>query len=329
MAQTYTPISFAIHSSKFDAHATATNKLRAFSAMIPGGGYSYFHEAEYNGQYAEAYYAVTHKKCGWDCLRHYEIIAAGCVPYFDNIDGCPDNTMHTLPKALVKQAMALPGVDRSTLSIDFSVFPKEEYFALRDAIVDHAKKHLTTRALASYVASTCGVTLSQESRVLFVNVQPTPDYQKVLLLTGFKEILGRRCVVMPYEEDYIYDEYSEIRKRSLYGRGFNYTKVVPSGSKSTEDDIRSARSDLRNFTPGAFDLIVFGSWHRRQPNPDEHDIVSYIQRFNTRTAVVCGEDIHACSLCQGEASGLGENAVVFIRELGNAIHGYNDPVESR
>lgn len=43
--------------------------------------YSYDTEAEYNKQYSESYFAVSSKKAGWDCLRHYEIIAAGCIPY--------------------------------------------------------------------------------------------------------------------------------------------------------------------------------------------------------------------------------------------------------
>jgi hypothetical protein len=29
------------------------------------------------------------KKGGWDCLRHYEIIGNGCMPYFENIEKCP------------------------------------------------------------------------------------------------------------------------------------------------------------------------------------------------------------------------------------------------
>ena len=34
-------------------------------------------------------------------MRHYEIMANGCIPYFPNIEQCPPNTMALLPKHLI------------------------------------------------------------------------------------------------------------------------------------------------------------------------------------------------------------------------------------
>ena len=31
----------------------------------------------------ESYFGSTKKKAGWDCMRHYEIVASGAVPFFD------------------------------------------------------------------------------------------------------------------------------------------------------------------------------------------------------------------------------------------------------
>jgi hypothetical protein len=39
-------------------------------------------ERDYHQALAESCFAVTTKRAGWDCLRHYEIAAHGCVPCF-------------------------------------------------------------------------------------------------------------------------------------------------------------------------------------------------------------------------------------------------------
>lgn len=42
-------------------------------------------ERDYHQALAESRFAVTTKRAGWDCLRHYEIAANGCVPCFRNL----------------------------------------------------------------------------------------------------------------------------------------------------------------------------------------------------------------------------------------------------
>jgi len=46
-------------------------------------------------------FAITKKKAGWDCARHYEIIFNHCLPIFENIESCPKNIMTLLPKNLL------------------------------------------------------------------------------------------------------------------------------------------------------------------------------------------------------------------------------------
>ena len=48
--------------------------------------------------YSNSIFAITNKKLGWDCLRHYEILMNGCIPLFLNIEDCPKLTLTTLPK---------------------------------------------------------------------------------------------------------------------------------------------------------------------------------------------------------------------------------------
>ena len=46
-------------------------------------------EHAYNHAYQTARFALTRKKSGWDCMRHYEILAAGAVPLFSDLDSAP------------------------------------------------------------------------------------------------------------------------------------------------------------------------------------------------------------------------------------------------
>ena len=83
------------------------NKKRIFSKLIPGRGstYIYKNEEDYNKNYQESYFGFTNKKGGFDCFRHYEILANNCIPFFIDIDNIHENTMTSFPKQIVKQAM--------------------------------------------------------------------------------------------------------------------------------------------------------------------------------------------------------------------------------
>ncbi len=65
--------------------------------------YIFNEETLYYEQYAKSLFAVTTKKAGWDCMRHYEIIASGCLPYFPDIDKKPMHTMQFYPIELQKK----------------------------------------------------------------------------------------------------------------------------------------------------------------------------------------------------------------------------------
>ena len=44
--------------------------------------YAFEDEEAYRRDLGESHFAVTMKKAGWDCMRHYEIAANGCIPCF-------------------------------------------------------------------------------------------------------------------------------------------------------------------------------------------------------------------------------------------------------
>ena len=100
------PLSYSIP-LKFVKNAKEIKKTRLFSPLIPGDTktYIYKNEISYNKNYRESYFSFTFKKGGYDCLRHYEILANNSIPYYIDIDEIPNKTMTTFPKSIVKNAM--------------------------------------------------------------------------------------------------------------------------------------------------------------------------------------------------------------------------------
>jgi len=135
------PLSFAIPKERIVAEIP--HKTRLLSPVIPGEPYSYDTEEPYYQQYRDSAYAKTWKKGGWDCLRHLEIMANGCVPLFRDIDDCPPATMTSYPKDLFAKANRLYPDQHG-----------EEYLDLLYDTVDHLRAHQTTESLAKYILET-------------------------------------------------------------------------------------------------------------------------------------------------------------------------------
>jgi hypothetical protein len=137
------PISFAIPTTKVNF---SKQKVKDFSFINPLNKqtYIYTNEKDYYQDYKEARLAVTLKKAGWDCMRHYEILANGCIPYFLYIDQCPELTMTHFPKELCRQI-------NSEISI---LSPTEIYNRYFDRFEKHLLENNTTLALANYFIKT-------------------------------------------------------------------------------------------------------------------------------------------------------------------------------
>jgi hypothetical protein len=135
----FIPIHFAIPECKI-----AKNKLdktQEYGSIIPGqGGYTFDIEQEYYNDYNKSYFGVTMKKAGWDCMRHYEILANNCIPYFIDLEDCPKQTLTNLPKELLIEAKNLA-----------DSFEEQKYFIILDELFEYTKQHLTTKQLAQYV----------------------------------------------------------------------------------------------------------------------------------------------------------------------------------
>lgn len=271
------PIGFAISETKM---VTAIPpKDRDFAFIIPGDlkTYIYTEESEYYKDYQRSYFAITRMKGGWDCMRHYEILANGCIPYFLDIDTCNPNTMHFLPKELIQQAMNLPGVSKG--SIDHKKFNKAKYEEILNKLIEHTHTYLTTRAMADYLLQT--MHYSGTGKVLFLCENTTEDYMKICVLTGLKELIQEKVIDFP-RLDHIYKDFTGNTK-TLYGKGFSYSKVA--------DDYPIDRTNMEERIKNKeFEIIIYGYVHHGRMF---HDTVLKHYEPN-QIAYLCGEDAHKC-----------------------------------
>lgn len=260
------PIQFCIPSCKIVTQIP--QKTRDFASLIPGNlsTYIYNNETDYYKGYQESYYAVTCKKAGWDCLRHYEILANGSIPYFLDIENAPRDAMFLLPRDLIIESMNIPGV--SYLHIDHEKFDKDKYYELLNKLLDYTRKYLTTEYMASYLLKE--IQYKEGQKIMFISCDTQPDYMRCLLLIGLKQLLGDKVIDCP-KIPHIYDTYEN--EKSLYGRGMSYTKIIP--------DLDINR--VVNFDE--IDHFIYGSVHRGLPF---HDILE----GKNNVYYICGEDIH-------------------------------------
>jgi len=272
------PISFSIPACKLVTEVPTKDKL--FGHVVPGdlSTYIFADEVNYYADYRRSVFGRTCKKAGWDCLRHYEILANGCIPWFTDLDKCPEMTLTHFPKTLVLKAMKeLERVDPGDPAVLTCI----------NELLKYTRTRLTTKAMASWVLETSG--FSDAKSILYLSSDPAPDYLRCTLLHGFKELLQSQC-----------HDYSEVphlytdcvtSTDQLYGKGFSYTRLL------SKVDSRDPERDLtltRDIQSRRYDVIVYGSVHRGMPfwelvnkHYEKHEILLF-----------CGEDIETpcCSL---------------------------------
>ena len=172
-------ISFAIPKEKIlkNINENPTNLL---APLVPGRLKTYIYEDEktYYEMYSKSIFAITNKKLGWDCLRHYEILMNGCIPLFFNIDDCPKLILKTLPKERLSEIYSsfqsvlqfyppLKIYKKKFLSVKkiFSYIPNmfknmsastflkdnPNILEIKNELLNFTQQNLTTEILAKYV----------------------------------------------------------------------------------------------------------------------------------------------------------------------------------
>lgn len=116
------PIGFAIPPSY--VRAVVPPKGQALATVIPGAQKTYKYmpraghtpaeltalEREYYADMERSLFGLTWKKAGWDCLRHLELLAAGTVPLFTDVDKAPRGAIAFLPKRVLSLMLRFPGI---------------------------------------------------------------------------------------------------------------------------------------------------------------------------------------------------------------------------
>eukprot|EP01033_Poteriospumella_lacustris_P020574 gene20574-15104_t len=110
------PISFGTLDAEFVNQVPT--KQKALGRVIPGNVSTYFSLDEESLYYADlraSLMTLTYKKGGWDCLRHYEILASGTLPLFLDIAQCPLHALRLHPRRLYALILQFPGLTMENL----------------------------------------------------------------------------------------------------------------------------------------------------------------------------------------------------------------------
>ncbi len=144
------PVSFALPAEQFCCDDAVSSKELDVAALVPGNRatYVYSTEADYYAAYRKSRFAFTWKKAGWDCFRHYEILAAGCLPLFTDFPYIPPRTMTTWPRHLQERA--------NWVGFNWLAGHRNErdYSAVLAEFLAYGRAKLTTTHLAQYVLDT-------------------------------------------------------------------------------------------------------------------------------------------------------------------------------
>jgi hypothetical protein len=183
-------------------------------------------------------------------------------------------------------------------TIDFSVFPKERYFALRNILRQYAERYMTTTAMARQMLKVAGVEPAKVKRVLFIcdrtnncpgckGTRVPVDYAEMCVHHGLKMLFGTNCVVFPAEPDFVYLDYPPEKAYQLYGHGYSYSRRMSPSLKSSppasEDDLKA---ELR---AGQFDVVIYGI-PSGQPTPLLDDVINAFRGNPSRVMHLDGDE---------------------------------------
>ena len=138
------PISFSVPKEKIvkqTSNIVKTKMSSDYKPNYPGTGYIYDSEVDYYNNYQEAFFGLTHKKGGWDCMRHYEILANYCLPHFPDLKHCPTMTMVNFPKDDILKSNNL--IENG--------FDNDLYYDILNRVFEYTKENLTTEISSKYV----------------------------------------------------------------------------------------------------------------------------------------------------------------------------------
>jgi hypothetical protein len=275
------PITFSFPKEKMidinDLSILIKKKDKILSSLIPGdtSTYIYTNEKDYYDEYKRSYFAITKKKAGWDCMRHYEIIANGCIPVFENIEYCPKNTMTLFNKELQKESNQFY---KNIKDID-----NEKWSQLMKKHLIYMSDYLTTEKIAQYILNKTNQT--HVKKILYLSGSLYSDYLRCLCMHGFKQLIGKECHDYP-KVPHMYKNHN-IPMGNMWGKGFTYNGLLENELHDDEYD-KTIEKDIKNKK---YDIIIYGSLHRGLPY---YELCNEYYKPN-EIIFLCGEDEHICN----------------------------------
>jgi len=284
----YFPISFgSFKRGGFNSTFSGVRKL--ISEKIPGERYSFVSEAEYLREYQESYWAITHKKGGWDCYRHLEILTSGCAPLMHDVHRAPVGSMFYYPKQLL-----------AYLFERFSNGPFIPEPNLYEYLKKWSSKYLSTQAVASQVMrlSTVNKSLSG-NRILFVDpyLAHNVDYLSLMTLVGFLQCYPGAVDIYKSPPRYLFDSFAGATS-DLYGLGFGYSRLMPAGSAKV----------VQNIDFEIYHTIVVGHATRNR------DFIEYASEHPSKKNLIIIDGRDEAPQWTRDKWLLDTNATLFIRE---------------
>ena len=192
------PLTFGIPSKH--VQDAVQPKGRVLSTVVPGDWSTYAYmpredqtpqqrsqlERDYYVDMQRSFFGLTWKKGGWDCLRHLELLASGCLPLFTDIAKAPRGVLSLYPKRVlqllldfpgIKNLTGVPGLQGTQFSTDPSFDPKRRVVVIEEekinlplyatavnVLLEFTRNRLTTEAVAAHVLSRMGVPIVRPRR---------------------------------------------------------------------------------------------------------------------------------------------------------------------
>jgi hypothetical protein len=117
-----------------------------------GTSYAFDDEADYYADLRSARFGITTKRAGWDCLRHYEQAANGCVPCFRDLQRKPPRCApHGLNSS---NCVSYRSVDELLSRLER--LDEQSYHILREGALAWARANATVRRAGQFLAQ-CGL----------------------------------------------------------------------------------------------------------------------------------------------------------------------------
>jgi len=116
--------------------------------------YAFDDEAGYYADLRASRWGITTRRAGWDCMRHYEIVANGAVPCFRDLTSKEPSCA---PPGLIPEHYCLAYSDLADLEHQIQAIDEHTYAALQREALAWARAN-TTRRRAEQILALASVT---------------------------------------------------------------------------------------------------------------------------------------------------------------------------